>query len=148
MFIRNAWYTAAWTDEIAERPLGRRICNEPIVFFRDRQGRIAALTDRCCHRSSPLHLGTVVEQGLQCGYHGLIFDRAGRCVYIPAQDRIPERAKVPSYPVVEKDQLVWVWIGDPAKGDESKIVDFPITTTVQNGPTSTTFCTSMPATCC
>jgi phenylpropionate dioxygenase-like ring-hydroxylating dioxygenase large terminal subunit len=124
MFIHNAWYTAAWADEIADRPLGRRICNEPIVFFRDRQGRIAALEDRCCHRGSPLNLGTVVERGLQCGYHGLIYDRTGRCVHIPAQDRIPEAAKVRSYPVREKDQLVWVWIGDPDKSDDAKIVDF------------------------
>src|ERR1700720_3956488 len=34
MFIRNAWYVAAWADEIAETPLARRICNEPVVLFR------------------------------------------------------------------------------------------------------------------
>jgi phenylpropionate dioxygenase-like ring-hydroxylating dioxygenase large terminal subunit len=125
MFIRDAWYTAAWADEIADRPLARRICNEPVVFFRDRSGRLGALEDRCCHRGAPLHLGAVVDQGLQCVYHGLIYDRTGQCVYIPAQDRIPRRAKVRSHPVVEKDQLVWIWIGDPAKADESKIIDFP-----------------------
>jgi phenylpropionate dioxygenase-like ring-hydroxylating dioxygenase large terminal subunit len=125
MFIRDAWYTAAWADEIVDRPLARRVCNEPVVFFRDRDGRLGALEDRCCHRGAPLHLGAIVERGLQCGYHGLVYDRTGQCVYIPAQDRIPGRAKVRSYPVVEKDQLVWIWIGDPANADESKIVDFP-----------------------
>jgi phenylpropionate dioxygenase-like ring-hydroxylating dioxygenase large terminal subunit len=125
MFIRDAWYTAAWIDEIGRQPLARRICDEPIVFFRDRQDRIAALEDRCCHRSAPLHFGQVVEQGLQCGYHGLVFDHTGRCVSIPAQDQIPERAKVRSYPVVQKDQLLWIWMGDPAKADISKIVDVP-----------------------
>ena len=39
MFIRNAWYVAAWADEIGEAPLARRICNEPVVLFRDRQNR-------------------------------------------------------------------------------------------------------------
>ena len=80
MFIRNAWYVAAWGDEIGETPLARRICNEPVVLFRDREGRVAALVDMCCHRGAPLHMGKVVEEGLQCGYHGLIFDRAGTCV--------------------------------------------------------------------
>ena len=43
MFIRNAWYVAAWADEIGETPLARRICNEPVVLFRDQQNRVAAL---------------------------------------------------------------------------------------------------------
>ena len=33
MFIRNAWYVAAWADEIGEAPLARRICNEPVVLY-------------------------------------------------------------------------------------------------------------------
>ena len=28
-------------------------------------------------------MGKVVEEGLQCGYHGLIFDRSGACVRVP-----------------------------------------------------------------
>jgi len=70
MFIRNAWYIAAWADELKEKPLARRICDDPIVLFRDQSGRPAALVDRCCHRSAPLSLGEVVAEGIQCGYHG------------------------------------------------------------------------------
>ena len=125
MLLRNAWYIAAWGDEIAAAPLARRICDEPIVLFRDRTGRAAALADRCCHRAAPLSMGTVVEQGIQCGYHGLVIDRGGRCVHIPGQELIPEEARVRSYPTVEKDQLVWVWVGDPARADAGRIVDFP-----------------------
>jgi phenylpropionate dioxygenase-like ring-hydroxylating dioxygenase large terminal subunit len=62
MFIRNAWYVAAWADEIGEAPLARRICNEPVVLFRDRQNRTPALLDMCCHRGAPLHMGEVVEE--------------------------------------------------------------------------------------
>ena len=39
MLLRNAWYIAAWADEIGDTPLARRICNEPIVLFRDGRGR-------------------------------------------------------------------------------------------------------------
>ncbi len=124
MLLRNAWYIAAWADEVGGEPLARRICDQPVVLFRDRTGRVAALTDRCCHRAAPLYRGSVVEQGLQCGYHGLIFDGSGRCVHIPGQARIPADAAVRSYPVVEKDQLVWLWAGDPAKADRTEIVGF------------------------
>src|SRR5580658_10403788 len=92
MFARNAWYIAAWADELGDKPLGRRICNDPIVLFRDLEGRAAALADRCCHRSAPLSLGTVVERGIQCGYHGLVIDAAGKCVTVPGQRQIPTDA--------------------------------------------------------
>ena len=39
MFIRNAWYVAAWADEIGETPLARRICNEPVVLLSLRRTR-------------------------------------------------------------------------------------------------------------
>lgn len=134
MFIRNAWYIAAWSDEVDTKPLARRICNQPVVLFRDRQHGAVALEDRCCHRGAPLHLGRVVDSGLQCGYHGLVFDSAGQCVEIPAQVLIPERARIRSYPVVEKDQLIWIWTGDPAKANTSKIIDYPFHNDRKNWP--------------
>ena len=124
MFARNAWYVAAWADELTDRPLGRTICNDDVVLYRDRSnGRVAALQDRCPHRGYPLRFGEIVESGLQCGYHGLAFDCSGRCVHIPGQDKIPTKAAVRSYQVVERDQLVWIWMGDADKADASKIVD-------------------------
>lgn len=125
MFIRNAWYVAAWADEITDKPLPRRICNEPVVLFRDAEGQAAALLDMCCHRGAPLHLGRVSEQGLVCGYHGLVFDRSGRCVRVPGQEQIPDRARVRAFPLVEQDAFLWIWMGDPAKADPASIVRFP-----------------------
>jgi phenylpropionate dioxygenase-like ring-hydroxylating dioxygenase large terminal subunit len=125
MLLRNAWYIGAWADELGDKPLARRICGDPVVLFRDGSGKAAALADRCCHRAAPLHLGSLVDAGIQCGYHGLIFDAAGRCVAIPGQKLIPQDAQVRSYPIVERDQLVWLWMGDPTLADPAKIVDFP-----------------------
>jgi phenylpropionate dioxygenase-like ring-hydroxylating dioxygenase large terminal subunit len=134
MFIHNAWYVAAWADEISDAPLARRICNEPVVLYRDAQNRVSALLDTCCHRGAPLHMGKVVEQGLQCGYHGLIFDRSGTCVRVPGQDRILPRTRVRSFPVVEQDAFVWIWMGDPAKADPAKIVQWPWHNDQKNWP--------------
>ena len=125
MLLRNAWYIGAWADELGDKPLARRICGDPVVLFRDGSGRAAALADRCCHRAAPLHLGTLVEAGIQCGYHGLVFDATGRCVAIPGQKLIPQDARVHSYPTVERDELVWLWMGDPSLADPATIVDFP-----------------------
>ena len=43
MFPKNTWYVACTPDEIEEKPLGRTICGEPMVFFRGREGKVAAL---------------------------------------------------------------------------------------------------------
>jgi vanillate O-demethylase monooxygenase subunit len=134
MLVRNAWYIAAWGDEIGAEPLARRICGDPLVLFRDGAGRIGVLADRCCHRAAPLHMGRTVEAGIECGYHGLVFDASGKCVSIPGQRLIPADACVRSYPAVEKDQLVWVWMGEAAKADPSLIVDFPFHNDKANWP--------------
>lgn len=125
MFMKDAWYTAAWAHEIKDKLLARTICGEAVVLFRDRTGKAGALEDRCCHRAAPLSCGEVVDAGLQCGYHGLTFDVSGACVAIPGQDKIPARARVKSYPLVEKDEFLWIWMGDPSKADIAKIIDYP-----------------------
>ncbi len=130
----NAWYQAAWIHDVEEEPFARTLLNEKVVLFRDKDGRAHALEDRCCHRATPLSLGDVVDQGLQCGYHGLIFNGDGKCVLIPGQDSIPPQAKVRSYPVVEQQDILWIWMGDPAQADESLIVDFPFLADHENHP--------------
>ena len=123
----NAWYHAAWSHEIGSKsPLARTFLNEDVVLFRDADGKARALIDRCCHRATPLRLGEVVPEGLQCGYHGMTFNGDGKCVKIPGQKKIPTYASVRSYPIIEKQEIVWIWMGDPELADSSKLlVDFP-----------------------
>jgi vanillate O-demethylase monooxygenase subunit len=134
MFVRNAWYVGAWGHELTDKPIARTLLNEPVVLFRDAEGRAAMLEDRCCHRGAPLSLGEVTPKGLMCGYHGLVFDCTGACVSVPGQTRIPERAKVKSYPVVEQDEFVWVWMGDPALADKSHIPSWDYNNDYKNWP--------------
>jgi vanillate O-demethylase monooxygenase subunit len=121
-FILNAWYVCAWPQEITEDAiLARTICDEAMVFYRAADGRVAALEDRCCHRQMPLSLGWLEDGTVRCGYHGLRFDAAGACVEIPGQTNIPPRAKVRTFPTVEKHGWVWVWPGDASQADPAAI---------------------------
>jgi vanillate O-demethylase monooxygenase subunit len=125
-FVRNAWYAAAWADELAaDKPLGVTMLGDPIVLYRRSDRTPAALEDRCVHRSLPLSVGRVRGDVIECGYHGLRFDCAGACVHIPGQQTIPASARVKSYPVVEQDGFLWVWMGEPALADPAKITRFP-----------------------
>lgn len=125
MFIRNCWYVAAWDEEVpADGLLARTLLGEPVLLYRGAQGQVVALEDRCCHRSAPLHLGRKEGDCVRCLYHGLKFDPTGACVEIPGQTSIPPRTCVRSYPVAERDRLVWIWMGDPARADAAQIADF------------------------
>lgn len=124
MYIRNAWYVGAWDHEVNRVLKGRIILGEPVVFFRKDDGTPVALEDRCCHRQAPLSLGKLAGNIVECPYHGLQYDPTGACVKIPSQDRIPASARVRSYPVIEKNQWIWIWMGDPAKADPALIEDF------------------------
>ncbi len=124
MFIRNAWYVAAWEHEIGREPLRRMIMNEPIVFYRQENGKAVALEDRCCHRQAPLSMGRLIGDVIECPYHGLQFDTTGAGVKIPSQDRIPPAARVKAYPIVERYRWIWVWMGDPSIADPALIEDF------------------------
>jgi phenylpropionate dioxygenase-like ring-hydroxylating dioxygenase large terminal subunit len=124
MFVRNIWYPIFWSENIvAGQLIPRRVLDEPLIFFRSAQGRVAALADVCPHRQAPLRLGRLVGQGhVQCGYHGLEFDADGRCVINP-HGPIPPKMRARAYPVTEKDSIVWVWMGD-READPSSIPDF------------------------
>ena len=124
MFLKNAWYVAGWESHLDDGLLARTICAEPIVFFRGEDGEIGALEDRCCHRSAPLSVGRLKGNEVECGYHGLRFDRTGACTAVPTQELVPPDAKVRSYPVLIKNRWIWIWMGDPAQADESTIPDY------------------------
>ena len=126
MFLRNCWYVAAWDHElISGKLMTRHILEEPVLLYKGEHGQAIALDNRCCHRGAKLSNGRVEGDCVRCMYHGLKFDATGKCVQIPGQDNIPAKLGVRSYPVVERNHLVWIWMGDPAKADPALIVDIP-----------------------
>jgi phenylpropionate dioxygenase-like ring-hydroxylating dioxygenase large terminal subunit len=110
MFPLNQWYIAGFSWELQDKPIARKLLNHPVVLFRTGAGEVAALEDRCCHRSVPLSCGTVEGVGVRCGYHGLLYAPNGVCVEIPGQATIPSKAKVKAFTLVEKDQILWIWM--------------------------------------
>jgi phenylpropionate dioxygenase-like ring-hydroxylating dioxygenase large terminal subunit len=124
MFVRNAWYVAAWDHEITRSLKRRIILDQPVLLYRKDDGTPVALEDRCCHRQAPLSMGKLIGNIVKCPYHGLEFDPTGKCVRIPSQDMVPASARVRCYPVVEKNHWIWIWTGDPAKANPELIEDF------------------------
>lgn len=126
MFIQNCWYVVAWSHEIgADTLFSRTICGKKILLWRAENGDIQALDDRCCHRGAPLSCGRREGDAVRCMYHGFLYDIEGQCIQIPGQDRIPPKAKVRKYAVVERHRWIWVWMGDPALADPALVPPTP-----------------------
>jgi phenylpropionate dioxygenase-like ring-hydroxylating dioxygenase large terminal subunit len=125
MFLRSAWYVAAWSSEIGDGLHPVTLLGEPVVLYRKPGGAAVALEDACPHRKLPLSMGRLQDGLIECGYHGLTFDCAGSCVRAPGMTKTPPAARVRSYPVEERYGLVWIWMGAPeaANVDDIFVVD-------------------------
>lgn len=110
----NHWYVVAQSAEVSDRPHAVQLWHQDIVLYRDRQGQVQALEDRCPHRQVRLSHGQVVADRLECAYHGWQVDAAGACVHVPY---LGDRQQLPScrlqtYPVREQDGFIWLFPGD------------------------------------
>lgn len=118
MYLKNHWYVASTIDELDNGPIARTIMDVPLVLARFPDGQYGALEDACPHRRLPLSKGTMIAEGLQCGYHGLTFDAGGACTRAPYDATIPKLARVTTYPVQQRFGWLWIWMGDPALAED------------------------------
>ena len=113
--MRRYWHPVATSQDIKGSPVRTvRILGESLTLFRDRQGRLGLISQRCAHRGVDLRHGIPESEGLRCPYHGWMYDTTGQCVEMPAES--PEstfaaRVKLTSYPVEELAGLVWGYLG-------------------------------------
>jgi vanillate O-demethylase monooxygenase subunit len=123
MFLKNAWYVAALDSDIGRALHATTLLGEDVVLYRKSTGAVAALEDSCPHRRLPLSMGRLIDDTVECGYHGLTFDCSGSCVKAPGVARAPRSATVRSYPCVSRYGFVWLWMGDPQRADPALIME-------------------------
>lgn len=77
-----------------------------IAVFRDLNGALFALEDRCPHRGAPLSEGIVFDEYVACRDHGWsICLRDGQAL-------APERGGVRTFAVSEADGVIWTEASD------------------------------------
>ena len=110
--IPNSWYVVAYADELVPGQLQRlRYFDRDLVAFRGEGGEVAVLDAYCPHLGAHLGVGgTVVGDTIRCPFHGWRWDGEGACAEVPYAKRIPANARVESYPTVERNGMVFVWI--------------------------------------
>jgi nitrite reductase/ring-hydroxylating ferredoxin subunit len=118
--MREYWIPACLSSELAAdaAPTRLMLLGEKLVAFRDTQGRVGILDHQCPHRCASLFYGRNEESGLRCVYHGWKFDVAGNCLdmpNVPPHQAFPQRVKAKAYPAVERNGLVWTYMGTRAE---------------------------------
>ena len=99
--------------------------NLDLALFRNSKGDIGCVVDQCTHRGAALSLGKVMDDCIQCPFHGLEFNKLGKCTFIPANGKSStadiSRYNVRQYPVREGNGIIFFWYGD----EEKIIKDLP-----------------------
>lgn len=114
--LRRYWQPAALTVELeGERPVAAvRLMGEDLVLFRDNEGELGLIGRQCPHRGADLCYGRREDNGMRCPFHGWHFDRTGQCVEQPGEpegSRMHENIRMPSYPVIEKNGVIFAYMG-------------------------------------
>ena len=114
--LRRYWQPAALTEELERgRPVAPvTLLGERLVLFRDEEGELGLIGRHCLHRGADLCFGRREDNGLRCPFHGWLYGRDGRCLEQPGEpegSRMRERIRTTSYPVVEKNGVVFAYLG-------------------------------------
>jgi phenylpropionate dioxygenase-like ring-hydroxylating dioxygenase large terminal subunit len=119
--IRRYWVPALLSDEIPQPdcpPVRVRMLGEELVAFRDSQGRIGLLGERCAHRGTSLFYGRNEECGLRCIYHGWKYDVDGHVLETPAEPSesdFRKKLRHTAYPTHEAGGVIYVYLGPQDK---------------------------------
>jgi phenylpropionate dioxygenase-like ring-hydroxylating dioxygenase large terminal subunit len=122
--LRNYWYPVAPSWQVGDAPIGITRLSEQIVLWRDHDGRVRALEDRCPHRGARLSLGWNLGERVACWYHGIEVDGGGTVQKVPAVANCPleKQTCVKSYPVEERAGAIFLWFGDEAHREPAPLV--------------------------
>ena len=123
----NSWYMVLYSDELARgdvRPL--HYLGRELVAYRGEDGAAHVFDAYCPHLGAHLGRGgKVIGADLQCPFHAWKFNGEGKCVHVPYANKIPAKAEVKSWPVIERNGAIFVWYHEDGKAPDFDIPALP-----------------------
>jgi len=116
--IKNQWYIIAESKEVRKNIIGLTRLGEKMILWRDIQGIVNCIADKCCHRGASLACGKIKGNEVECPFHGFLFDSTGKVVSIPANGKnspVPVNMHVNYYKTYEANGFIWIWWGEVDK---------------------------------
>jgi phthalate 4,5-dioxygenase oxygenase subunit len=119
--FRQYWIPALLAEELPTNdspPVRVKLLSERLVAFRDGDGRYGLIDEFCAHRGVSLWFGRNEGSGLRCAYHGWKYDVNGQCLEVPSEpddSNFCNKVRLTAYPLVRVGDILWTYMGDPAK---------------------------------
>ncbi len=121
-YMRAFWQPVCMALELTDTPRFLKILGEELVCFRDGSGAIGLLHAHCVHRGASLEYGAIMEHGIRCCYHGMVFDVDGACLHVPfpkGEEAEGEKYQCSirqgAYKAVERHGLIFAYMSAPEK---------------------------------
>jgi phenylpropionate dioxygenase-like ring-hydroxylating dioxygenase large terminal subunit len=107
----TGWFQVAWSDEVKAGDVRTmKYFDTEMIAWRAQSGRVTVMDAYCEHLGAHLgHGGHVDGEVIQCPFHGWQWNHEGRNVCIPYQDRPNRGRRIRSYPVVERNESIYIW---------------------------------------
>ncbi|MGF1468551.1 MAG: Rieske 2Fe-2S domain-containing protein [Sandaracinaceae bacterium] len=124
----NYWYAVEHDEAIRQGQVVEvKFWGESVAVYRDMDGRLHALENRCAHRHLPLTVGVVEGRNLVCQYHGWQYNGAGELAKVPHEmfGKNKPRCELRTYPLRVRYGLVWIFFGDAERADEVPMPEIP-----------------------
>jgi len=115
------WHPVCDASLVQEVPLSVELLNQGLVLWRDQNGTVFGLHDRCPHRGARLSLGRVCQGQLQCAYHGWTFEGQGQCTQVPALPHFKPGPAQQAKAVAVQERMGLVWVCLDATNAEQAI---------------------------
>lgn len=120
------WFAIYPSSKLKNKPVGIKRCGFELVLWRDQTNKVCCIEDFCVHRKARLSKGKIFNGKLQCPFHGFEYEGNGSVKTIPAYGRnfkVGREFYVKNYIVEEKENFIWLWIGNETPTDSPKFFD-------------------------
>ncbi len=113
----RGWYVIGSATSVADKPVTLNVFGTRLVAYRgENDGKVHVLDAFCPHMGGDLSHGFVSGDSVVCPFHEWSWGQDGVCDHIPYAKKIPGKAVIKSWPVLEKNGLIFVW-QDPEGND-------------------------------
>ena len=120
--LQRYWHPVAPYSRFDEKPIGVMLLGVRLCLWKQPDGSIACVIDRCCHEGARMSAGYLENNAIVCPFHEWVFGPDGRCVRIPGSPDpdVANKVAIEAFPVAVKHGCVWVALDEP----QAPIPDF------------------------